>query len=216
MVRRSQLAYNDDMPYLIDGHNLVPHLGLRLDSPDDELALIERLQEYCRLARTTVEVYFDGAPPGALARRKFGAVTAHFVRQGSSADTALEVRMAKLGRAARNWTVVSSDVRVQRAAKAVQAMSIPAEEFAAQVRATRAHRNKPAGQEGENLAARFRICSSYRAYASSPRPFRTSRARSEPSIAITSSPRGNPRTGPAGLIESVNGDPLPANAPTAG
>ena len=28
------------MPYLIDGHNLIPKLGLRLDSPDDENAVV--------------------------------------------------------------------------------------------------------------------------------------------------------------------------------
>ena len=65
------------MPYLIDGHNLIPKLGLRLDACDDELALVTRLQEFCRLRRAQVEVYFDGAPPGQPASRKFGAVTAH-------------------------------------------------------------------------------------------------------------------------------------------
>ena len=43
------------MPYLIDGHNLIPKLGLRLDSLDDEEQLIPRLQEFCRLRRAQVE-----------------------------------------------------------------------------------------------------------------------------------------------------------------
>ncbi len=127
------------MPYLIDGHNLIPSLGLRLDSPDDELALIERLQQFCRLQRTRAEVYFDGAPPGYAGKRGFGLVTAHFVRQGSSADAALEQRLQALGRAARNWTVVSSDGRVRRAAQAVHARALSAGEFAAQVRAASLH-----------------------------------------------------------------------------
>jgi predicted RNA-binding protein with PIN domain len=126
------------MPYLIDGHNLIPRLGLRLDSPDDEQALIERLQEFCRLRRTRVEVYFDGAPPGQAGSRACGLVTAHFVRQGSSADAALEARLERLGRAARNWTVVSSDGRVQRAAQAVHAQVLSADEFAALARAASA------------------------------------------------------------------------------
>ena len=78
------------MPYIIDGHNLIPKLGLRLDSIDDELDLLARLQEFCRLRRTQVEVYFDGAPPGQASTRKAGVVTAHFVRQGSSADASIE------------------------------------------------------------------------------------------------------------------------------
>ncbi|MFH1909544.1 MAG: NYN domain-containing protein [Chloroflexota bacterium] len=118
------------MPYLIDGHNLIPKLGLRLDAIDDELALVTRLQQFCRLRRAQVEVYFDGAPPGQPTSRKFGAVTAYFIRQTSSADAAIEGRLEKLGKAARNWTVVSSDHRVQNAARAVHAQVISAEEFA--------------------------------------------------------------------------------------
>jgi uncharacterized protein len=118
------------MPYLIDGHNLIPKLGLRLDALDDELELISRLQEFCRLRRAQVEVYFDGAPPGQATTRKAGAVTAHFVRQGSSADAAIEIRLARLGKTARNWTVVSSDRRVQQAARAVHASVLSSEEFA--------------------------------------------------------------------------------------
>jgi predicted RNA-binding protein with PIN domain len=118
------------MPYLIDGHNLIPKLGLRLDSLDDEEQLIPRLQEFCRLRRAQVEVYFDGAPPGQVSTRKAGAVTAHFVRKGSSADAAIEARLARLGKAARNWIVVSSDRRVQSAAGSVHAGVRSSEDFA--------------------------------------------------------------------------------------
>ena len=118
------------MPYLIDGHNLIPKLGLRLASLDDEEQLIARLQEFCRLRRVQVEVFFDGAMPGQVSTRKAGAVTAHFVRQGSSADAAIEIQLARLGKAAKNWTVVSSDGRVQRAAHASHAGVISSDEFA--------------------------------------------------------------------------------------
>jgi predicted RNA-binding protein with PIN domain len=118
------------MPYLIDGHNLIPKLGLHLDSLDDELELLVRLQEFCRLRRAQVEVYFDGAPPGRASTRKAGVVTAHFVRQGSSADAAIEARLIQLKKTAKNWTVVSSDGRVQRAAGAAHAGAMLAEEFA--------------------------------------------------------------------------------------
>jgi predicted RNA-binding protein with PIN domain len=118
------------MPYLIDGHNLIPKIGLRLDSLDDEEQLIPRLQEFCRLRRAQVEVYFDGAPPGQVSTRKAGAVTAHFVRKGSSADSAIEARLVRLGKAARNWIVVSSDRRVQSAAGSVHAGVLSSEDFA--------------------------------------------------------------------------------------
>jgi predicted RNA-binding protein with PIN domain len=117
------------MPYLIDGHNLIPKLGLHLDSFDDELELLAKLQEFCRLRRAQVEVYFDGAPPGQVSTRKSGVVTAHFVRQGSSADAAIEARLIQLKKAAKNWRVVSSDERIQRAAGAARAGVMSAEEF---------------------------------------------------------------------------------------
>ena len=124
------IVYNAKMPYLIDGHNLIPKLGLRLDSLDDELELLIRLQQFCRLRRVQVEVYFDGAPPGQVSTRKAGMVTAHFVRQGSSADAAIEARVNRMKKTAKNWTVVSSDGRVQRAAGAAQAGVMSSEEFA--------------------------------------------------------------------------------------
>ena len=126
------------MPYLIDGHNLIPKIGLHLSSLDDEKALMERLQEFCRLRRANVEVYFDGAPPGQAGTRKSGSLTAHFVSQASSADAAIEMRLARLGRAARNWTVVSSDARVQGAARAAHAGVISSEEFAREMSRVRA------------------------------------------------------------------------------
>ncbi len=82
------------MPYLIDGHNLIPKLGLRLDSMEDEMELVALLQEYCRLTRRSgMEVYFDGAPAGQAGTRKMGPITAHFVRLGSSADEAIRKRL---------------------------------------------------------------------------------------------------------------------------
>jgi len=121
------------MFYLVDGHNLIPKLGLRLESLDDEEELIRRLQEYCRLRRARLEVYFDGALPGTASKRAAGALTAYFIRQGSSADAALESRLARLGRQARNWTVVSSDRRVQQSARAAHAAVLSSEEFAGEI-----------------------------------------------------------------------------------
>lgn len=126
-------CYKISMPYLVDGHNLIPKVGLRLNYPNDEEDLILRLQEFCRLRRAQVEVYFDGAPAGTQPRRKIGAVTCYFVRRGSTADSAIEACLARLGKQARNWTVVSSDKRVQNAARAVHAKVLSSEEFASEI-----------------------------------------------------------------------------------
>jgi uncharacterized protein len=137
-------GYNLCMPYLIDGHNLIPKLGLRLDSADDEMELVAILQEFCRLERKKqVEVYFDGAPTPHAGTRKLGSVTAHFVRLGTTADNAIRGRVIKLGKSAKNWTVVSSDRQVQAEARAAQAEVISSDAFAVLLRQARNSAPKP-------------------------------------------------------------------------
>jgi predicted RNA-binding protein with PIN domain len=118
------------MPYLIDGHNLIPKIpGSSLEAIDDEIQLIEQLQEFCRLTQKRVEVFFDNAPPGQSGMQKFGKVTVYFVRQGRTADDAIQQRLTQLGKGARNWTVVSSDRVVLSAAKSSHTKTITSERF---------------------------------------------------------------------------------------
>lgn len=131
------------MPYLIDGHNLIPKLGLRLDSMDDEMELIAILQEYCRLERKQVEVYFDRAPTSHAGTRKLGTVTAHFVPLGMTADDAIRKRLKKMGKSAKNWTVVSSDRQVQIESRSAQAAIISSDAFAKQLKQARDSAPKP-------------------------------------------------------------------------
>lgn len=133
------------MPYLIDGHNLIPKIGLNLGDPQVETKLIELLQTFCQIRQTQVEIYFDRGSSGQPSQAKFGQVKAYFVRAGMIADAAIESRLVKLGRAARNWSVVSSDQRVQAAAREVHARVLTSDEFARQVanaQASRSLRNK--------------------------------------------------------------------------
>ncbi|MDP3450993.1 MAG: NYN domain-containing protein [Anaerolineaceae bacterium] len=104
---------------IIDGHNLVPKIpGLHLKDEDDEARLIEVLQEYCRLARCQAELFFDGSPEPRVSSRKNGLVHVHYIRLGYSADDAIIQYVRNLGSDKRNWTVVSSDHRIQNAALA--------------------------------------------------------------------------------------------------
>ena len=118
------------MPYIIDGHNLIPWVpGLSLDEIDDEIRLVELLQEFCRRERKRVEVYFDRAAPGGSRLRKFGNVTARFVRHGRTADEAISEKLRRLAGEARNYTVVSSDHSVQAAARAARARVLTSADF---------------------------------------------------------------------------------------
>lgn len=122
------------MPYMIDGHNLIPKVrGLSLQNPDDELELIKQLQTFCRVRRQTVEVYFDKASPGHSGAKSFGLVKAYFVPESSNADTAIRQALKRLERKARNWKVVSSDRQVQAEVRSAHAVVISSEAFAAQL-----------------------------------------------------------------------------------
>ncbi len=119
------------MPYLIDGHNLIPKTpGLSLSAVDDEIQLVELVRSFCLKRRKKAEVFFDKAPAGEARQQNFGPVTAHFIRQGRTADDAIRDWLAKLGRNARNWSVVTSDHAVQAAAREVHAQVISSESFA--------------------------------------------------------------------------------------
>lgn len=144
------------MPFLIDGHNLIPKVGLRLETVDDEHELIAILQEYARRTRRGIEVYFDGAPVGSAGSRRYGRVTAHFVSERSTADAAIERRLTALRRDARNWTVISSDTRVQAAARSAGAEVLTSEDFARHLRESAAEaesvRRAGAGQQDGGLS----------------------------------------------------------------
>jgi len=135
------------MPYLVDGHNLIPKVGLRLDSPDDEMQLVSKLQDFCRVQRKQVEVFFDGAPPGQAGMRKLGAVKAHFVQLGTTADAAITNRLKRLGGSARNWHVVSSDKQVQAEARSVHAQVLSSEAFAGML--SQPAKSRPTGLQAE-------------------------------------------------------------------
>jgi uncharacterized protein len=141
------------MPYLIDGHNLIPKLGLDLSSIDDENALIDRLNEFSRISRRGhLDVYFDNAQPGGPEKQKKGLVSAYFVRRPRIADEAIRHRLQQLRNDAKNWNVVSSDHRVQAEARAVGARVISSDEFARTV--TETLRAGPPPGEKKSMSAR--------------------------------------------------------------
>ena len=119
------------MTYIIDGHNLIAKIpGIHLSDPDDEDQLIRVIQQFCRLKRTKAIIYFDQAPPGMAGGKKFGSVKAHFIRQNRTADDAIMDKLKKLGKRAKNVTIVSSDRQVQQAARASRARVMSSDAFA--------------------------------------------------------------------------------------
>ena len=138
------------MPYIVDGHNLIPKIpSLSLKDLDDEERLISILLEFCRRQRKQAEVFFDNAAPGGVRGHNYGLVLARFIRQGTTADEAIRGRLIRLGRSARNWTVVSSDQEVQAAARAAQAHYLSSETFSALLNQTLNEDRKDKGDDTE-------------------------------------------------------------------
>lgn len=119
------------MPYLIDGHNLIPKIpGIQLDHLDDEQALFTLLDNYFKKNRKRAVVYFDQASPGAPLELNTAYLRAHFVRKPSSADEAILLRLRKLGGDARNYTIITSDHWVADNARSLGASVISSDDFA--------------------------------------------------------------------------------------
>jgi len=135
------------MPHLIDGHNLIPHAGLRLADPNDEAKLTAMLLRYFARTGRSGTVYFDGkasgAPPGGSSRH----LTVRFVAPPRSADDAIRAHLGRLGAGARDWVVVSNDQAVRRAAKEAGARAVSSRDFARDLRtaASPAAHEKPEG-----------------------------------------------------------------------
>lgn len=124
------------MAYLIDGHNLIGKIPwIDLSASDDEDELLNFLQEFARIRRKKIEVFFDQAPPGYSGRKILGNLKAVFVPRGKTADEAIHARLRSLGKTAPNWTVVSSDHQVQRFAREYRAATLASEAFVNELKA---------------------------------------------------------------------------------
>ena len=122
------------MPYLIDGHNLIGAMpDICLDELDDERRLIERLQAYGSRIRKTGIVYFDRRAPGQRKGWRAGMLSVRFISAPSTADHAIITHLERLGGEAHNYTVVSSDHEIQRAARRAGARVLSSQAFVHQL-----------------------------------------------------------------------------------
>jgi predicted RNA-binding protein with PIN domain len=135
------------MHYLIDGHNLIAKMpGISLDDPNDEAKLVIRLKSWSAGSkRRRITVVFDSGLPGGQSRAlSSGSVKVLFASTGSSADAILIGRIRKVQNPA-EYTLVTSDRAVIKAAQARNMPRISAESFAAQIQTS----NKSAKAESD-------------------------------------------------------------------
>lgn len=136
------------MTFLIDGYNLLNCAGITSEAgaPYSLEASRVAIAKFLRDALTDVElerttVVFDGreAPPGLPRRVQLLGVDVRFSKRGEEADDLLET-LIRANHAPRQLTVVSSDHRVQRAARRRRARAVDSEVWYNEIRA--AHRSK--------------------------------------------------------------------------
>lgn len=129
-----RMVYNRRMQYIIDGHNLIPHIrGLSLSDLDDEQALIEVLTPFLRATSSRAKVFFDRAAIGYRDKRNHGLIQTIFVPTPQTADDAIEAYIRKLGGTARNHALVSSDRRVQTAGRSRHMTILSSHELAQKI-----------------------------------------------------------------------------------
>jgi uncharacterized protein len=119
------------MPYLIDGHNLIPKIpGIKLNDLDDEQALFDLLSNHFKTLRKKAFVFFDRGAPGSTSIRNTVFLSAIFVNMPSSADQAIINHLKELGGDARNYTIITSDHWVADHTRAIGASVVSSETFA--------------------------------------------------------------------------------------
>ena len=119
------------MPLLVDGHNLIGQIpGIKLSDADDEGKLVMLLRRYSTAKRSRqVVVVFDHGVYGHPQTLDGYGVSCHFARSPQDADAQLIKRIRALKRP-RDWTLVTSDRQVVRAAQEYGVRVISSHEFA--------------------------------------------------------------------------------------
>src|SRR3990172_4944849 len=139
------------MPLLIDGYNLLHVSGIFGQgsaltelhrSREALLAFLATSIGPAERPHTTIVFDAAGAPPGLPQTLLHDGITVHFARDYADADAMLEDLIAACD-TPRSLTVVSSDHRVQRAARRRRAKAVDSERWFAELCAER----RPPGTE---------------------------------------------------------------------
>jgi predicted RNA-binding protein with PIN domain len=117
--------------YIIDGHNLL-HAITKVDESAEsitDIQLCRIISYYLHLTGQKGELVYDGTGPRDKdAFDNMNHLEVSFAGIGTDADTVIEDKI-KANTAPRRLRIVSSDIRLRKAARARRAASIKSEEF---------------------------------------------------------------------------------------
>jgi predicted RNA-binding protein with PIN domain len=116
---------------IIDGHNLLHSIHKADEDPaaTSDVQLCWILGRYLKLTGETGEIVFDGTGPPDKGRfDNISSLEVFFAGLGTDTDTVVEEKI-RLSTAPRRLTIVSSDRRLRKAARARKATSIKSDAF---------------------------------------------------------------------------------------
>ncbi len=119
------------MVVIIDGHNLLQSIQKTFEDFDSLTAvrLCQIISRYLKQVRENGEIVFDGTGPKDKSEfDNISNLEVFFAGQGSDADTVIEDKI-KASTAPKRLTVVSSDRRLQKAARARKATVVKSQVF---------------------------------------------------------------------------------------
>ncbi len=116
--------------FIIDGYNLLWSVHKEADHGElDDLQLCRLIGQYLRLIRRQGQIVFDGiGPPDKVPFGHISNLEVIFSGQTKDADTVIEAKIAA-DSAPKRLTIVSSDQRIRKAARAAKAVSVKSEKF---------------------------------------------------------------------------------------
>lgn len=144
------------MPIIIDGHNLLHTIR----KTDEELQSISDIQlcqvisRYLKLVGEKGEIIFDGSgPKDKSSFDNISSLEVLFAGQNSDTDTVIEDKL-QADSAPKRLTIVSSDRRLRKAAKAKKATPLKSEDFwtALQKEFSRKKRPKEPAEKQQGLS----------------------------------------------------------------
>lgn len=151
------------MSLLIDGYNLLNVTGIVGRGKDFTalhrsrealLAFLAASIAPAERAHTTIVFDAAGAPPGLPRTIDHAGMTVHFARDYADADAMMEDLIAA-DQTPRALVVVSSDHRVQRAARRRRAQAIDSDRWYAELWAARHRRESPATESPQKPTGRL-------------------------------------------------------------
>jgi predicted RNA-binding protein with PIN domain len=118
-----------EMPYLIDGNNLLGSWGGPSRGDDRRDDVVRRVAAFCRARNVKAILVFDGHPLRAgMASQDLGPVSIRVPPQGEDADSLIRELLERASRAA-DFIVVTSDKALGAAARELGASILRAHEW---------------------------------------------------------------------------------------